>query len=59
MAKDIGKDKEVEVSRFVEEKVVTSEKTYGLKVDEWLDRTDSPQTLNLNKDIPFLALDIH
>ena len=54
----ISKDKEIEVTRVENVRVDTGHKTYNFKVDEWLDRTDSPELLKNHRNLPFLDLQI-
>lgn len=39
-------------------RIDTGSQTYSMKVNEWLDRSDSPEMLSMNQDLPFLALSI-
>ena len=52
----ITKQKTVDVVTYVDTKVVTKNRTYTLGVDEWLDRSDSPETLLAHRQLPFLGL---
>ena len=55
---DIAKDKRIEVSKFVNTRVDTGGRTYQFKVHEWVDHSDTPETLASHADLPFLALEI-
>ena len=44
----IAKDKEVEVIRYEDIRVDTGAHTYSFKVNEWLDRSDSSETLKMH-----------
>lgn len=52
------KDKIIEVVRYENVRVDTGGRTYNLTNEEWLDRSDSPETINLNDNLAFLGLDI-
>jgi len=54
----ISKEKIIEIKSYVEKRVDTGEKTYIFEADEWLDLSDSPETLILHSNLPFLALTI-
>ena len=55
----ITNDKNLEVIRYEDIRVDTGARTYQFKVDEWLDRSDSPETLTMHKNLPFLGLTIN
>ena len=55
---DIAKDKQVETSKFVNERVDTGGRTYQFNVNEWVDHSDTPESLASHANLPFLALQI-
>ena len=55
----ISKDKTVKVKRYENKRFDTSAETYNFKTEEWVDRTDSPETLKMHSKLPFLALKIN
>jgi len=55
----ITKDKIVEVRRYDDTRVDTGSRTYSFQADDWLDRSDSPETLIVHNNLPFLALTIN
>ena len=59
MKKDIGKDKTVEVVRFEDRKIETAKRCYNFKVTDWIDRTDSPETIKVHSNIPLLGLTLN
>jgi len=42
---NIAKDKSIEVSKFVNQRVDSGGRTYRFKIDEWVDHSDTPETL--------------
>ena len=54
----MSKDKSVKVKRYENKRFDTSAETYKFSIKEWVDRTDSPETLKLHSKLPFLGLTI-
>ena len=55
----ITKDKTIEVRSYVETRVDTGGQTWDFNVNEWLDRSDSPETLSMHTNLKFLGLTIN
>ena len=52
------KDKTIELIRYENVRVDTGGRTYNLVNEEWLDRSDSPETVDMNDNLPFMGLNI-